>query len=117
MCRDFGISRKTGYKIFNRYNDDGLEALTDKSRRPVRYANQLPDPVEAGIERLKKGEAALGAPRYRKPSMHTICGAPTSNATHLYRSEWVLPLVRHYKVGLGYRKARVGFAAATLNED
>lgn len=46
VCRDFGISRKTGYKIFNRYKDEGLEALTDRSRRPVRYANQLPDPVE-----------------------------------------------------------------------
>ncbi|MCZ7972878.1 helix-turn-helix domain-containing protein, partial [Agrobacterium salinitolerans] len=54
VCRDFGISRKTGYKIFNRYKDDGLEALTDRSRRPVRYANQLPDPVEAMIVRLKK---------------------------------------------------------------
>ena len=40
VCRDFGISRKTGYKIFNRYRDQGLEALTDRSRRPVRYANQ-----------------------------------------------------------------------------
>nr|WP_259665515.1 helix-turn-helix domain-containing protein [Rhizobium bangladeshense] len=47
VCRAFGISRKTGYKIFNRYKDDGLEALTDRSRRPVRYANQLPEPVEA----------------------------------------------------------------------
>lgn len=28
VCREFGISRKTGYKIFNRYRDDGLEALT-----------------------------------------------------------------------------------------
>lgn len=39
MCRASGISRKTGYKIFNRCKDDGLEALTDRSRRPVRYAN------------------------------------------------------------------------------
>ncbi|MEK1874824.1 MAG: helix-turn-helix domain-containing protein, partial [Rhizobium altiplani] len=53
VCRSFGISRKTGYKIFNRYEDDGLEALTDRSRRPVRYANQLPEPVEAMIVRLK----------------------------------------------------------------
>jgi len=27
VCREFGISRKTGCKIFNRYKDDGLEAL------------------------------------------------------------------------------------------
>jgi transposase len=38
VCRDFGISRKTGYKIFNRYKEEGLDALADRSRRPVRYA-------------------------------------------------------------------------------
>jgi len=27
MCREFGISRKTGYKIFDRYKEHGLEAL------------------------------------------------------------------------------------------
>jgi transposase-like protein len=42
VCRDFGISRKTGYKIFDRYKEHGLEALSDRSRRPVRFANQLP---------------------------------------------------------------------------
>ena len=43
VCREFGISRKTGYKIFNRYKEHGLAALSDRSRRPVRYANQRPD--------------------------------------------------------------------------
>ena len=32
LCREFGISRKTGYKIVNRYNDSGLEGLTDRSK-------------------------------------------------------------------------------------
>jgi len=27
VCREFGISRKTGYKIFNRYKDIGLQGL------------------------------------------------------------------------------------------
>lgn len=40
LCREFGISRKTGCKIFNRNKDEGLEALTDRSRRPVRYGKQ-----------------------------------------------------------------------------
>jgi transposase-like protein len=47
VCRAFGISRKTGYKIFDRYKEHGLEALTDRSRRPVRYANQLPRQIES----------------------------------------------------------------------
>ena len=47
VCRDFGVSRKTGYKIFDRYKEHGLSALSDRSRRPVRYANQLPQQVES----------------------------------------------------------------------
>ena len=35
--RSFGISRKTGYKILQRYREEGVEALCDRSRRPVRY--------------------------------------------------------------------------------
>ena len=31
LCREFGISRKTGYKIYSRYKDCGLGALTDRS--------------------------------------------------------------------------------------
>jgi transposase len=27
VCREFGISRKTGYKIFTRYKEQGIEAL------------------------------------------------------------------------------------------
>ena len=27
LAREFGISRKTGYKILNRYKEHGLEAL------------------------------------------------------------------------------------------
>ncbi len=30
VCREFGISRKTGYKVFDRYKEHGLEALSDR---------------------------------------------------------------------------------------
>ena len=43
LCREFGISRKTGYKIFERYEECGMEGLTDRTRRPFRFANQLPE--------------------------------------------------------------------------
>jgi len=42
LCREFGISRKTGYKIFDRYEECGLLGLTDRSRRPHHYAHKLP---------------------------------------------------------------------------
>jgi putative transposase len=66
LCREFGISRKTGYKIFERYKDCGLEGLTDRSRRPYRQANQLPMQLEKLIVRLKKEKPAWGAPKIRE---------------------------------------------------
>jgi transposase len=61
LCREFAISRKTGYKIFDRYKESGLEALTDRSRRPWRYGNQLPQQVEAAILNLKREKPYWGA--------------------------------------------------------
>ena len=54
LCREFGISRKTGYKIFDRYQECGIQGLTDRSRRPYRYANQLPFQVENYILNIKQ---------------------------------------------------------------
>jgi transposase InsO family protein len=66
VCRSFGISRKTGYKIFSRYREHGLEALSDRSRRPVRYANQLPPPIESLIVRFKGEKPHWGARKIRE---------------------------------------------------
>jgi transposase InsO family protein len=66
LCREFGISRKTGYKVWSRYKDLGLEALTDRSRRPVRYGNQLPVQVEAMIIGCKRDKPHWGARKIRE---------------------------------------------------
>lgn len=66
LCREFGISRKTGYKIFDRYRECGLEALTDRTRRPFRYGNQLPFQVETAIVQLKKEKPHWGARKLRE---------------------------------------------------
>ena len=54
VCREFDISRKTGYKIFERYKSCGLDGLTDRSRRPYRHANRLPFQIETLIVQLKR---------------------------------------------------------------
>ena len=77
LCREFGISRKTGYKILTRYNATGLEGLTDRSRRPYRHANQLPIQIETLIVRVKQDKPSWGAPKIRErlarlyPDVHT----------------------------------------------
>jgi len=74
VCREFGISRKTGYKIFDRYREHGLEALTDRSRRPVRYANQLPQQLESLIVRLKADKPHWGARKIRELLVRRLDG-------------------------------------------
>jgi putative transposase len=66
LCREFDISRKTGYKIFTRYKDCGLEGLTDRSRRPYRQANRLPFQIESIILQLKREHPSWGAPKIRE---------------------------------------------------
>ncbi len=61
VCREFDISRKTGYKIFQRYKDCGLDGLTDRSRRPYRHANRLPFQIEKLIVQLKRAAQLGGA--------------------------------------------------------
>jgi len=76
LCREFGISRKTGYKIYSRYKDCGIDGLTDRSRRPYRQASQLPMQIEKLIVGLKKTYPHWGAPKIREklrrlyPDMH-----------------------------------------------
>jgi transposase InsO family protein len=90
VCRSFGISRKTGYKIFKRYKDHGLEALSDRSRRPVRYANQLPGQVEGLIVSLKREKPHWGARKIRELLVRRLDGdirVPAKSTVHavLYR--------------------------------
>jgi transposase InsO family protein len=66
LCREFGISRKTGHKLFARYRESGIEALADRPRRPGRVANRLPMPVEAVIVALRRERPSWGARKLRE---------------------------------------------------
>jgi transposase InsO family protein len=99
LCREFGISRKTGYKIFDRYKDHGLEGLTDRSRRPVRYANQLPHQVETAIVRAKQEKPHWGARKIRELLVRRLAGevrVPAKSTIHavLDRHGLVRPAIR-----------------------
>jgi len=74
VCREFGVSRKTGYKIFERYKDHGLEALSDRSRRPIRYANQLPGQIESLIVRCKQEKPHWDARKIRELLVRRLDG-------------------------------------------
>lgn len=63
VCRDFGISRVTGYKIWKRYESEGEKAILDRSTRPWRLANQTPARVEKSILEVKGKHPTWGAPK------------------------------------------------------
>ncbi|MBZ9980074.1 MULTISPECIES: helix-turn-helix domain-containing protein [unclassified Mesorhizobium] len=109
VCREFGISRKTGYKIFNRYKDEGLEALTDRSRRPVRYANQLPVQIERMIVENKQEKPHWGARKIRELLIRKLAGdvrIPAKSTVHAV-------LDRHGLVSQARKRNRANKAAGT----
>src|SRR2546423_5392858 len=84
LCAEFGISRKTGYKIYDRYKDCGVGAFSDRTRRPHRQVNRLPAPVDAPIVRLKREDPGCGAPKIREKMRHEMTGPalPITSTVH-----------------------------------
>jgi transposase InsO family protein len=84
LCREFGISRKTGYKLFNRYKDDGLRGLEDRPRSPYRHPNRLPFQVETAILRIKREHTSWGAPKIRDKlaKVYPMIRLPAASTIH-----------------------------------
>ena len=64
LCREFGITRKTGYKWVERYSD-GL-SLSDKSRKPFKVANRTPEDIEMIIISLRLENPGWGAKKLKE---------------------------------------------------
>jgi transposase InsO family protein len=84
VCREFGISRPTDYKIFNRYKDIGYQGLLDRSRRPYRHANQIPFQLESAIVRLRTEHPSWGAAKIREKLLRAfpMVPAPAKSTVH-----------------------------------
>ncbi len=111
LCREFGISRKTGYKIFERYEECGLEGLSDRTRRPFRYANQLPEQLEAAIVAAKREKPNWGARKIRERLLRRLPHAvkvPACSTIHAV-------LDRHELV-IRARRSRTRAAGTPLSE-
>ena len=89
LCREFDISRKTGYKLLSRFRNCGIDGLSDRSRRPYRHANRLPFQIENLILQLKEKHASWGAHKIRDKikGLHSTIPLPAISTVHavLYR--------------------------------
>jgi transposase InsO family protein len=81
VCREFGISRKTGYKWLSRWRKEGIAGLQDRSRRPLSHPRQTSSAVVGLIKELRfqhpawgplKIKARLEADGYPMPSARSI---------------------------------------------
>jgi transposase InsO family protein len=97
VCRDFGVSRKTGYKWLKRFQEEGEAGLAERSRRPDTSPHRTPPEVEAQIVAARQAHPVWG-PRKLKavyddghwPALSTIaavlrrhgCIHPSASAQH-----------------------------------
>jgi putative transposase len=111
VCREFDISRKTGYKILDRYKECGLEGLTDRSRRPYRQANKLPFQIETLILKVKREHPSWGAPKIHEKlkRLHDDIRLPAISTVHAV-------LDRHGLVQHGSRKPRFKAQGTSLSK-
>jgi transposase InsO family protein len=67
LCRDFGISRKTGYKWLMRFqeSDGDPSSLADRSRRPHRSPGRTPVAVEEAVLEVRQEHPAWGGRKIR----------------------------------------------------
>jgi len=81
--REFGVSRKTGYKLFERYNEDGPAALASRARAdPLRQPAPQPGRKPHGL--LEARQAALARAKSATSSVRRLAGkvrVPATSAT------------------------------------
>jgi putative transposase len=65
VCREFGVSRKTGYKWKERFLQDGLAGLSDHSRRPNTTPNEINETMVCQVVKLKLAHPSWGARKLR----------------------------------------------------
>ncbi len=65
LCREYGISTKTGYKWKQRFLERGLGGLQEDSRKPHAHPSELPEEVVCEIVRLKTAHPHWGPRKIR----------------------------------------------------
>lgn len=61
LCREYGVSRKTGYKWMKRYEERGLAGLEDASRRPHSSSLQVDVDVAMHVVSIRTKHSTWGA--------------------------------------------------------
>lgn len=71
LCKECGVSRKTGYKWVRRFEEEGQEGLTDRSRAPIAPKKTYDEDQVRMILELKSKKPAYG-PKKLLPILEKI---------------------------------------------
>ena len=66
LCKAFGISRPTAYKLIQRFEKHGMEGLIEKSKTPKNHPNKTNEEIEKRIIKLKEKHPLWGAKKIRR---------------------------------------------------
>jgi transposase InsO family protein len=79
LCREFGISPKTGYKWKERFIAEGLQGLSDGSRRPKSSPEALSEEVVCRLVKLKTAHRFWGARKLQELYKRSWGEAPSES--------------------------------------
>lgn len=65
LCLRFNISRKTGYKLLNRFKEEGVSGLEERSRRPHSHPESTSAAIEEKIIAVRKWKPSWGCRKIR----------------------------------------------------
>jgi len=103
LCMEFGISRKTGYKIWNRFRLLGPRALYDQSRRPAMSPRTTSKEIQKLIVEFRKKHPTWGARKLKVEleRRHPALTFPAQSTVYeiLKRSDLVVPRPKCRKRG------------------
>lgn len=65
ICRRFGVSRKTGYKWFERYGAGGVAGLLDRSRAPLHHPEAMTEEIAERCIAVRRMHPSWGPVKVR----------------------------------------------------
>jgi len=60
LCREFGVTPRTGYKWIKRYREEGENGLYDRSRRPHHSPLKSSSVIEEAVLKVRRAHPAWG---------------------------------------------------------
>jgi len=82
LCRRFGISPQTGYKWLNRFRQDGLLGLQERSRKPAVSPRKTQPGLEEEVIAIRKEHSTWGGRKISHLLDQRICASTVTNVLH-----------------------------------